>query len=172
MIKCFSFHVAWYKDGVKEIGQWAHFQQSAAKSILWCSSKWPYPLSMAFAWCLSQYQLSGGRNVSPWLWYLGWLWQLPICVCEHPYPAMAFLDHRSPPQGRNSELPGVTASEKPSLAGTSICVWMLCLCLAPTLAQETFALGMSALLFGSPWGCVWAHRRLQPQYEQLMSRFC
>lgn len=93
------------------------------------------------------------------------------CVCEHPYPVMALLDHRSSPQGKTSEFPGLTASENPSLAGISACVWVLCLCLAPSPidAQETLAVGVSALLFG--WGCVWAHIRLQSPYKQLMKRF-
>lgn len=93
------------------------------------------------------------------------------CMCEHPYPVMAFLGHRSSPQGRSSEFLGLTASEKPSLAGISTCFWMLCLCLAPAPAQETLAEGRSALLFGCPWGCVCAHMRLQSQYE-LVSSFC
>lgn len=81
-----------------------------------------------------------------------------VCVCVRMH---TLLGHRSSPQ-KNREYAGLTVSEKPSLAGISAHVWMLCLCLAAIPAQESLAVGISALLFGCPWECVWAHMRLQP----------
>lgn len=99
--------------------------------------------------------------------------QLQLGLCIHA-PVMASLDHGGSPQDRNSEFPGLAAPEQPSLAEISACVYMSRLCLVLTAGnlQETLAVGISALLFGYPWGCAWAHVRLQLPCRELRARFC
>lgn len=57
--------------------------------------------------------------------------QLLLGLCIHA-PVMASPDHGGSPQNRNCEFPGLAAPEQPSLAEISACVYMSCLCLAPT----------------------------------------